>query len=71
MNSLKLKVVLLCFSFFCIGFFLASTDIFKSGFCKARASVEQYKLNQVDNNSDFTQETSGPLRVNTETVNKP
>lgn len=59
MNTLKLKVVLLCFFFFIVGYTVANFNTLKAKFCDVGKSNQINE--QVD--SDVIQSTFGPLRI--------
>lgn len=66
MNTLKLKVVLLCFIFFVAGYTVANFNTLKAKFCEIK------KISSVQNSdsgsSDELYTTSGPLRTSDENI---
>jgi LysM repeat protein len=66
MNTLKLKVVLLCFIFFVVGYTVANFNTLKAKFCEIK------EISSVQNNdskpSDVEQVTYGTLRTSDENI---
>ncbi|MFA6608331.1 MAG: hypothetical protein WCT07_00225 [Candidatus Paceibacterota bacterium] len=63
MNTLKLKIVLLCFVFFAVGYTVANFNKIKEKFCEPKR-IQNILLEEesTSNLEDTLNATSGPMR---------